>query len=60
MLLREVVAELRVRRTAHPQWMPRTEQIVQEPGLAELGGADRAAEPVVSLEDADAPARAGK
>ena len=56
----EVVAELRMRRTAHPEGVPRTEDVVVEAGLGDLGRVDRAAEPVVALEHAHAPARAGE
>ena len=55
---RELVAELRVRRAADPERMPRAEDVVVEPGLGQLRRVDRAAEPVVALEHADAPARA--
>ena len=54
---REVVAELRVRGAADPERMPRAEDVVVEPRLGDLGGLDRAAEPVVPLEHADVPAR---
>ncbi len=53
---RKVVAEQRVRGAADPERMPRAEDVVQEPRLCELGRVDRAAEPVVALEHADAPA----
>ncbi len=52
---RELVAELRVRRPAHPQRMPGAEHVVLEPGHGDLGGLDGAAEPVVSLEHAHVP-----
>ena len=55
---RELVAELRVRRAADPERVPRAEDVVQEPGLRQLRGLDRAAEPVVPLEHAHAPAPA--
>ena len=63
---RELVAELRVRRAADPERMPRAVDVVLEARLGQLLGLDRAAEPVVALEDADAPVgpreegRAGK
>ena len=56
--LGELVAELRVRGAADPERVPRGEDVVDEPGLRDLGRADRAAEPVVSLEHADVPASA--
>ncbi len=52
---REIVAELRVRRASNPERVPRAEDVVQIAGLGELGCVNRAAEPVVSLEHADAP-----
>ena len=54
---RELVAELRVRGAADPERMPRAEDVVEEAGLGQLRRVDRAAEPVVPLEHADAPAR---
>src|SRR5205807_1480094 len=53
---RQVVTELRVRRAADPQRMPRAEYVVLEAGLRDLRRLDRAAEPVVAFEDADVPA----
>ena len=52
----EVVAELRMRRPAYPERMPRAEHVVLEAGRRDLGGLDRAAEPVVPLQDANVPA----
>ena len=40
----ELVAELRVRRPADPERMPGAEDVVQEAGLGQLRGLDRAAE----------------
>ena len=54
---RELVAELGVRGAADPERMPGAEDVVQEPRLGQLLGLDRAAEPVVALEHADAPLR---
>ena len=54
---RELVAELGVRGAADPERMPRAVDVVQEPRLGQLLGLDRAAEPVVPLEHADAPLR---
>ena len=53
---RELVAELRMRRPADPERMPRAEDVVLEPRRGDLGGLDRAAEPVVALEHAHVPA----
>ena len=55
---RELVAELCVRGTADPERVPGAEHVVEEPRLGQLLGLDRAAEPVVALEHADAPVRA--
>ena len=52
----EVVAELGVRRAADPERVPGAEDVVVEARLGDLGRLDRAAEPVVALEHADAPA----
>ena len=43
-------------RAAHPERVPGAEDVVVEPRLRDLRGLDRAAEPVVPLEHADAPA----
>ena len=56
----EVVAEQGVRRAADPERMPGGEHVVPEARLGDLGGLDRAAEPVVPLEHADAPAGTGE
>ena len=56
--LGELWPELRVRRPGDPERMPGAEDVVAIAGHRELGRVDRAAEPVVSLEHADAPARA--
>jgi hypothetical protein len=40
---------------ADPQRVPRTEDVVLEPRPGDLGRADAAAEPALSLEDADVP-----
>jgi hypothetical protein len=56
----EVFAEEPARRAADPERVPAREDVVMEARLGDLGGLDRAAEPVVSLEDADAPAGAGE
>ena len=53
---RELVAEHRVRGAADPERMPGGEHVVVEAGLGDLRRLDRAAEPVVALEHADAPA----
>src|SRR5215218_8329498 len=53
---REVVRELRVRRTPNPERMPGAEDIVPEARHGDLVRFDRPAEPVVSLEHADTPA----
>ena len=53
----QVVLQLGVRGAADEERVPAREDLVAEAGLRELGGADRAADPVVPLEDADAPAR---
>ena len=57
---RELVPELRVRRAADPERMPGAERVVEEAGPGQRLGLDRAAEPVVALEDDDAPVRAGE
>jgi hypothetical protein len=46
----EVVGQLRVRRGADEERMPGREHLVDEPGLGDLRGPDRAAEPVLALE----------
>ena len=51
----ELIAELSVSGTADPERVPGTEHVVEEPVLRELVRLDGAAEPVVPLEDADAP-----
>ena len=56
----EVVAEERVRGAADPERVPGREDVVVEAGLGDLGRLDRAAEPVVPLEHADAPAARGR
>ena len=54
----QVVAEQRVRGAADPERVPGAEDVVPEARLGELRRPDRAAEPVVPLEHADAPAGA--
>src|SRR6185437_4355654 len=51
----ELLAQLRVRRRAGEQRMPGRVDLVQEPGLGDLGRPNRTAEPVVALEHAHAP-----
>jgi hypothetical protein len=51
----EIRAELGVRGAADPERMPGAEDVVEETRLRQLLGLDRAAEPVVALEHADAP-----
>jgi hypothetical protein len=53
----EVVPQLRVRGRAGEERMPGGEDVVNEARLSDLGGSNRAAEPVVPLQHADAPAR---
>jgi hypothetical protein len=53
---REVVAQEPARGAADPERMPAREDVVAEAGLRDLRRLDRAAEPVVPLEDADRPA----
>jgi hypothetical protein len=55
---RERVAELRMCRTADPEWMPGAEHVVVEPGLGQLRRADRASELRLALEYDDSPTRA--
>src|SRR4051812_44174729 len=63
---RQVGTELRMRRAAHPKWMPGAVDVVQEPRRGEMRRLDRTPEPVVALQNADVPAalrkqrRAGK
>ncbi len=52
----ELVLQLRVRRRAGEERVPRGEDLVDEARLGDLGRADRAAEPVVALQHAHAPA----
>jgi hypothetical protein len=52
----EIVPEEPARCAADPERVPAGEDVVVEPGLGDLGRPDRTAEPVVSLDDADAPA----
>ncbi len=52
----EVGTEPGMGRAADPERVPGTEDVVVEPGLRELRGLDRAAEPVVPLEHTDATA----
>ncbi len=52
----ELTLEPGMHRPAHPEGMPRAEDVVPEAGPGQLGGLDRAAEPVVPLEHAHVPA----
>ena len=57
---RELAAELGMGGAADPERVPRAEDVVKEARLGQLLGLDRAPEPIVALEHADAPAGAGK